>query len=359
MKRFIDCVIPFTTCNLRCNYCYITHNKSWGEKLPVFCYSADYIGRALSVKRLGGVSLINICGDGETLLPPEMPEIIYSILKNSHYVMVVTNGTMTKRFEEMAKLPPDFLNRLLIKFSFHYLELKRKNLLDTFFDNVQKMRNAGCSISLELTPSDEMIPYIDDAISLCRKKAGAIFHVTVARNEKNPSLSLLTKYTRADYEKIWSRFNSNLFNFKMQVFGEKRYEYCYAGFWSGVLNLVTGELKQCYHGEFLQNIFEDTERPIKFTPLGCHCPEPHCYNAHAFMTLGVIPSIPTPRFAEMRNRRCDDESEWLTPNMKSLLEKKLGDENKELTRVEKQFYNMARFFKKLLIIRILKSIFSA
>ena len=72
MKRFIDCVIPFRTCNLRCPYCYITHTKSFGEKLPVFPYSAEHIGRSLSAERLGGISLINLCGEGETLLPPEV-----------------------------------------------------------------------------------------------------------------------------------------------------------------------------------------------------------------------------------------------------------------------------------------------
>ncbi len=323
--------------------------------MPAFRYSSDQIGMALSVQRLGGISLINICGDGETLLPPEIVEIIYSILKNGHYVMVVTNGTITKRFDEITKLPADFLNRLLIKFSFHYLELQRKDLLGAFFDNVQKIRKAGCSISLELTPSDEMIPHIDDAISLCRKKVGAICHVTVARNENNPALSILSRHTKTEYKAIWGKFQSDLFNFKMRVFGEKRYEYCYAGLWSSVLNLVTGELRQCYRGKSLQNIFEDTERPIKFIPLGCHCPEPHCYNAHAFMTLGVIPSIPTPRFAEMRNRLCDDGSEWLTQDMKIFLERKLFDENKYLTWAEKQFYEMKDFLKISRIIRKLKS----
>lgn len=345
MKRFIDCIIPFRTCNLRCDYCYITHTKSWGQKLPVFFYDADHIGLALSAKRLGGICLINICGEGETLLPQETVEVIYSILKNGHYVMVVTNGTLTKRFDDIADLPADCLDRLLIKFSFHYLELKRKNWFDVFFENVQKVRNAGCSISLELTPSDEMIPYIDDAISLCNKRVGAICHVTVARDERNPSLSILTKQTRSDYENIWNRFQSELFKFKMRVFGKKRYEFCYAGLWSGVLDLVTGDLKQCYSGKLIQNVFEDIERPIRFFPVGSHCPQPYCYNAHAFMTLGVIPAIRTPRFAEMRNRLCDDGSEWLTPTMKTFLEKKLFEENMELNWIEKQLYEIFKLHK--------------
>ena len=338
MKRFIDCIIPFRTCNLRCEYCYITHTKSWNQKLPLFQYNADHIGCSLSVSRLGGTCLLNICGEGETLLPSEIVGIIHSILENGHYLMVVTNGTLSRRFDEIAELPVHCRNRLLIKFSFHYLELKRKNWIDVFFANVEKVRDAGCSISIELTPSDEMIPFIDEAISLCKKRTGAVCHVTVARDERNPSFSILSGHTKTEYEAIWGKFQSDLFSFKMRVFGKQRTEYCYAGLWSGVLTLTTGELKQCYRGDILQNIFEDIDSPIEFAPVGCRCMEPYCYNAHAFMTLGIVPSIRTPGLAEMRNRLCTDGSEWLTPDMKTFLNRKLIDDNMELTWFEKQLY---------------------
>jgi hypothetical protein len=301
---------------------------------------------------------VNICGEGETFLPPETVGIIHSILKEGHYVMVVTNGTVTKRFDEISRLPHNLLVRLLFKFSFHYLELKRKKLLSVFFKNVKKIRDVGCSISLELTPCDEMIPYVDDAISLCKAQVGAICHVTVARDERNPSLSILTQHTRGEYEEIWNRFQSDLFKFKMLVFGEKRREYCYAGLWSAVLDLVTGNLRQCYREEMLQNVFEDIRRPIKFKPVGCHCSQPHCYNAHVFMTLGVIPSIRTPKFAEMRNRLLDDGSEWLTPNMKAFLNRELSDKNVKLTWSEKLFYEIRRLCKASQIIRNAKALFS-
>ena len=47
--------------------------------------------------------------------------------------MVVTNATVSKRFEELAKLPKELLSHLFFKFSYHYLELKQRNLLDKFF----------------------------------------------------------------------------------------------------------------------------------------------------------------------------------------------------------------------------------
>lgn len=337
MKRYFDCIISFRTCNLRCDYCYITHTQSWGHALPKFRYDAERIGRALKPERLGGICLFNIVGEGETVLPPEIVGIIHSILKQGHYITLVTNGTISQRFDEIAALPPDCLSRLMVKFSFHYLELKRKNWMDKFFDNVNKVRKAGCSISLELTPTDDLIPLMDDIIALCQQRVGAPCHVTVARDERDPALPLLTKHTRAQYEEIWSRFQSDLFKFKLKVFGEKRLEFCYAGVWSTVLELTTGELHQCYKGESLQNIFEDPDRPIRWKPVGCHCPEPHCYNAHGFMTLGVIPSVPTPTLTDMRNRVCAVGSEWLAPNVKEFLSRKLGNANREFTWLERQY----------------------
>lgn len=54
--------------------------------------------------------------------------------------MIVTNGTLAQRFEEMSKFPEQLRKRLFIKFSFHYLELKRTNQLNTFIDNVKLMK---------------------------------------------------------------------------------------------------------------------------------------------------------------------------------------------------------------------------
>ena len=340
MKRFIDCVIPFRTCNLRCHYCYITHTKSWSQKLPVFPYDAAHIGRAFRAERLGGVSLINFCGEGETLLPPEMTGIIRAILDQGHYVMVVTNGTVSKRFDEITSWPADCLGRLLVKFSFHYLELKKRGWLDLFFENVRKIRKAGASFSVELTPSDEMIPYIDEAIALCKAQVGAVCHVTVARDERRPDLAILTAHSRDEYQKIWNQFDSELFRFKLSVFGEKRREFCYAGLWSGTLDLVTGELRQCYRSAKIQNIYENVDSPIQFSPVGCHCQEPHCYNAHVFMTLGLIPSVHTPNYAEMRNRISADGTEWLTSGMKEFVSRRLADANRKWTWLERQRFEL-------------------
>ena len=59
-------------------------------------------------------------------------------------------------------MPTEFLERLQVAFSFHFLELKRLNKMNIFFENVNKVKSAGCSILVQLNLCDEYIPYIDE-----------------------------------------------------------------------------------------------------------------------------------------------------------------------------------------------------
>lgn len=327
VKKLINCFIPVSACNFHCQYCYVSH---WDDRrknrMPRFQYNAEYIGKALSVERLGGVCVFNLCGDGETLLPPEVPSIIKELLKVGHYLEVVTNGTLTERFKEIADFYPELLKRLEFKFSFHYLELLRTNTLNTFFDNIQMIKNAGCSFTVELTPHDELIPYIDDIKKVCKEQLGALCQVTVARNDAC-NMSLLTKLSLEEYKKVWGQFESPMFEFKLSIFGVQREEYCYAGDWVLFVNLETGEASQCYCTRFYQNVFEDLNQPIKFLPIGKHCTIPHCYNGHALLTLGAIPELDTITYADIRNRQCDDGTEWLKPKVKEFFSGKFYEDN--------------------------------
>ena len=339
MKRFIDISVPVQTCNFRCEYCYIAQNNLFLQALPYFHYDAKTIRRALSKERLGGVCHLNLCGGGETLLPPQMTEIVKELLSEGHYIAIVTNGTITKRFVEMCGFDNEYRERLLFKFSFHYLELKRLGLFDVFWDNVERVRRAGCSISIEVMPCDELIPYIDDIKQMCIQKVGALPHVTVARNERDKNLPILTGLSRDEYEKTWGTFESDLFHFKLSTFYKKRAEFCYAGSWSATLNLGTGLLRQCYCGKVIQNIFENVDRPIKWQPIGSNCDEPHCHNSHVWLTLGDIPSLETPVYALMRDRVDGNGNHWLQPRMRDFLSCKLGDENQPFSEDEERRFS--------------------
>lgn len=328
LKRFIDIWVPVTTCTLRCHYCYITHHRLFDKELPKFKYGVETFRKGLSQARLGGVCMINFCGGGETLLPPEMPQYIRAMLEEGHYVMVVTNATVNRAFDEIAAFPPELLERLFFKFSYHYLELKKRNLLDRFFHNIHKVVDAGASFTLEATPSDELIPYIDEMKNVALKEVGAVCHVTVARDEHNMSaIPILSKMSPDEYYQTWKVFDSEFFDYKFSVFSEKRTEFCYAGDWTLFFNLGTGVLSQCYCSLYNQNILDNPSKPIQFKAIGHHCLQPHCYNAHAFLTFGAIPEHIAPTHAVVRNRRCLDGTEWLKPKMKAFMGEKLVEGN--------------------------------
>lgn len=334
IKRFIDCYIPTEACNLRCHYCYITQKRKFNSKLASFTHSAEEITSALSKERLGGVCLLNLCAGGETLLSNDVLPIVKALLESGHYVMIVTNGTLTKRFEEISLWEKSILERLFIKFSFHYLELKRLNLMEVYFANIQLMKSSDVSFTVEITPSDELIPYIDEVKATCIKHLGALCHVTIARDDRTNGIDILSSLSFEEYKDLWGQFESELFQFKSQIFYHKRTEFCYAGDWSAYLNLETGHLRQCYCGETICNIYSDNG-PIPFRAIGKKCSIPHCYNGHAFLTLGDIPELETPSYADVRNRVCVDGSEWLKPSMKSFMQSKLSESNEEYTFIKK------------------------
>jgi hypothetical protein len=232
----------------------------------------------------------------------------------------------------------------MIKFSFHYLELKRTKTVDIFFENIKKIRSAGCSFSLELTPNDETIDEINEIKKICLQKVGALCHISVARDNSKKELPILSKNTIERYNEIWSSFDSLMFKYKLSVFNKKREEFCYAGDWTAYLNMGTGELTQCYKGNFIQNVFEDIDKKIDFCAIGNNCKEPYCFNAHAWLAFGAIPEHDSPVYSEMRNRTCSNGREWLTTSMKEFMSSKLTDSNSIYSEEEKNKAN--KFSKK-------------
>ena len=339
IKKYVECYVDTETCNLRCHYCYIALLGKFKKKLVKFPHSPEKIRKALSVERLGGKCLLNFCAGGETLLAEDVIPVIRALLEEGHYLMVVTNGTMTKRFEEIVKFPKDLLERLIFKFSFHYLELKRINFMERYFENIKMIDKAGCSYTVEITPNDELIPYIEDVMAVCKKELGELCHVTIARDDRTKNIDILSKEGFEQYKKIWGSFDSDLFKFKSEIFYKKRKEFCYAGDWSVYVNLSTGDMKQCYWGRYLDNIYKDVNKPLKFEAIGCNCPQPHCYNGHAFLTLGDIPELHTPTYATLRNRGEKNGKEWLKPKMKDFMSQKLYDNNEEYTEKRKRQIN--------------------
>lgn len=339
IKRYIECYIDTETCNFKCHYCYIALTNRFNKKITKFKHSKEEIRQALSKERLGGTCLINLCAGGETLLSDEVVPLIRELLEEGHYVTVVTNASISKRFEEISKFPSELLDRLFFKFSFHYLELKRLKILDRFVSNIKMMENVGVSYTVEITPNDELIPYIDEVINFSKKHFGVLPHVTIARDDRKKNIEVLSKYSFEEYKKIWEVFESNLFDFKKEIFYKKRKEFCYAGDWSIYVNLNSGDIRQCYCGKYIDNIYANISAPIKFEAIGSNCPLPHCYNGHSFISLGVIPELDAPTYASLRNRVLSNGHEWLKPQMKAFMSQKLYDNNEEYSRERKNKIN--------------------
>ena len=335
IKRLILLNVPSSTCNLKCKYCYITIQNRWKSKPLTFNHTPQEIGEALSKERLGGACFFNICASGETLLPHGMVDTIEAILQQGHYIEVVTNGTLSKRFTDIIGFPGNLLERLTFKFSFHYLELKRLDLFDVFFENIRKIQKAGCSFTVEMTPVDELEPHIDDVKDMCLRELGALCHITIARNDLEKDITVLSNHSLEEYVNIWSQFKSKMLDFKKIIFQEKRREFCYAGDWSAYINLGTGNITKCYIPISIGNIF-DMGSPIKFEAIG-KCPIAHCYNGHVLLTFGLIPSLTTPTYADIRNRVCLDGTEWVNPRMKEFMEGKLKENNVEYSLVKRAF----------------------
>lgn len=348
IKRFVECLIPVTACNLKCDYCYVIQQNRRKNEIPKFKYSPEHIGKALSKERLGGTSYISICGAGETLIQKEVIQIVKEILKQGHFVNVTTNGTLTERFNEIILFPKEMLERLHFAFSFHYLELINRNLLDTFLENVQKVKEAGCSFVVQLNLYDKYMPYIDEIKRICKEKIGAYPQVAATRNEDEVETAgiykLYTGKTNDEYVKEGKKFDSPLFDFTMKNFMVKRKEFCYAGDWSIILNLVTGNVKRCYCEKEDQNIFEDLSKPIEFKAVGNSCRSAFCFNSSHFMSLGVIPEVDdAPTYAKLRNR---EEANWYNPRMNEFLNSKLSESNNQYTTIKKVKTNISSFYNR-------------
>ena len=252
------------------------------------------------------------------------------LVEEGHYVEIVTNCTITPMLDKILSWDKELLAHIEFKCSFHYLELKKKNLLEFFARNVNKIWDAGASACVEITPSDELIPYIDEIKNFSMKNFGALPHITIARDDRTKGIEILSNLSKEEYYKTWGQFDSPLFDYKKTIFGKRQEEFCYAGMWSAVINLSTGQARQCYCGKGLGDVFADPYSEFPAYPIG-ECSIAHCYNGHFWLTFGNVPNQTKLTYADMRNRIRTDGREWLQPKLKEFYSSHLRDSNRELS----------------------------
>lgn len=334
IKRFFECLIPVTICNLKCSYCYVIQRNYRNLKLAEMEYSPEHIGRCLTKERLGGSCFFSICGAGETLAQKDTLLIARELLKNGHIINITTNGTLSNAFTSLREFSEEELSRMHFSFSFHYLELKRLNLLDKFIDNVKLVHSLGASYIVQLNLCDDYLPYLDDIKKICLDNFGAYPQIAATRKEKKglKFVELETSLSRDEYEKLGNSFNSELFKFTMENFNRKRNEFCYAGDRTGTLDLSTGMLSKCYADPFPINIFDHPEEPIPFAAVGKNCRSSFCFNSSHFMSLGVIDNGDTRTYCGIRDRA---EAGWFNETMKYALSNKLSETNPSYSAIQR------------------------
>lgn len=345
IRRFFECLIPVTVCNLKCSYCYVIQRNYRNLKMAKLKYGLADIKKALTQNRLGGVCFFSICGAGETLAQHETLEIVHCLLQNGHLVNITTNGTLRNRFKQLKEFEQDELKRLHFSFSFHYLELKRLNLLDAFFENVNYVHSLGCSFIVQLNLCDEYIPYIDEIKQICIQHVGAVPQIAATRDESDGlgKVKLMTSLSRVEYEKIGNSFNSELFKYTMENLNKRRKEFCYAGERSAQLDLSTGLMSKCYNDPKPIDIFENPNEPIHFEAMGKFCRSSFCMNSSHFMSLGVIDNGDPRTYSSLRDRK---EAGWFNETMRLSLNHKLAETNPPYDKMRIKELNSRRFFER-------------
>ncbi|MDR0666889.1 MAG: polysaccharide deacetylase family protein [Campylobacteraceae bacterium] len=337
--KYIELAVPTWPCNFRCHYCYVGHHCTNEERGRVdkFRYSPQDFAAALSIERVGGVAITNFCANGETLILPKNLEYIKAILGAGHFVTVVSNMVRTKAVNDLLELPKEWRERLFFKCSFHWLELKRLNLLETFTDNVNNAWKAGVSISVEITPSDELEPEIEEIKRYSMEHFGALPHITVSRDEID-GYKILTKHTFKEYKKIWGQFDSALFDFKMSIWHKKVHDFCYAGDWAYSINIADGNIFRCSSCGKVGNLFS-SRKSLPRSPAASKCPFPHCYNGHVWIGLvGCVPEINSPTYEQMRDRLRTDKTHWLHPRMRSAFQSKAIGNNRRYAKIKERLF---------------------
>lgn len=340
IKKIINCGLSLNVCNFRCHYCYVGQTCGYSNENPELPYSVDTIKRALSYQRMGGACLVNLCGAGETMMAPYIIELTHALLEEGHYVTLVTNGSITKKYDELVQFEDELIKHLFVKVSFHYMELKRLGLLQTYFNNIRKLKNRGVSFSVELTANDESIPYIPEIKEICQKELGAWCHIIESRDDTTEALCRLTKRKESEHLREWESFDSPLIHFQKKTWGHHRNEFCYAGDWLWNVDLWSGDITICLkHGKKIGNIYDAADSSVHGAAIGKNCPWAHCFSSYFLMTNGIIPELDTPYYGELRDRICSDGSRWLQPEVSDFFHSKLVDSNTVYTDEKKEFIN--------------------
>lgn len=346
--RFINTNLPTEGCNLRCEYCYIRQHGDEDmlkidRQKKLFAYPTDYMLRALRKERMGGVCMFNISGTGETLLNSEIFRITYGLLEEGHYVALISNCTITKVIEQFGDMPLEYRHRLFFKASFHYRELKKRGLLQTYVRNIHFMKKREIAFSIEIVSNDYVLDELDELKEFCLQNFGALPHILAGRDEsvRGTYPKYETKLPEWKFRETWASFDSELFRYQDTDYVlPHNNEFCYAGVYTGCLNLESGTFAPCPGGKVITNFFENIEQPVQFAPVGA-CPFPYCFCGFFLHVLAGVAREkyePNVKFFQFRDRQCEDGSTWLTPSIREVFSHRCAEYHDDFAPDKKRYF---------------------
>ncbi len=325
-EKFIECLVPISHCNLHCEYCYVIQGGYRDSARPAFRLTPQEIGRAFNPARWSAKRLfVSFCGAGETFLCKELPDIVACTLTQGNFVNVTTNGTITPAIEKLINLPDDLPSRLVFAFSLHYKELKKRNLLSVFAENVKRVAASPASFTVQLNLYDGYLDCLEEIKNYCLENFGALPQIALTRDQRH-GMKIYSSANFETYKDYGAEFDSPMFNFSCENFLVNRAKYfCHAGEMTWTLDLATGNLSRCYCEPPYCNIYDNLEQKIPLIPVGRHCGSDYCVNAIHFLALGNIPEINCPSYTELRDR---PSAGWYKETMKIALGGKFMSKSK-------------------------------
>lgn len=287
IKCFINARVHTRGCNFKCDYCYLSQlNYKNDKETKALRYPLEHVLQAFSKERLGGKAHIELVGDGETLLPTDIEDLVKGLLQEGHRVTIITNGTITEKIKRIVAYAVEHKkeSELIFVLSLHYLELRRLGLLEVYAGTVEFLRQNGIKFDVQLTMGGSYVPVVDEIKAYCDTQLKVTqdidMHVTIARDEgPDGKIEMITgEYSKEEYYNATKRLGSEYFELVWKEFGQKVNGFCYAGSWFFCLDMTTGLCQQCQgkNNSNKFNFFEFLDKELPLEPVGFRCKEPFC-----------------------------------------------------------------------------------
>ncbi len=203
---------------MRCEYCYVIQDGKRNSVKPKFRRTRPEIGQAFVPAGWNAEKLfVSFCGAGETFLCKEMVDIVTYVFLQGNFVNVTNNGTISSAINKLINLPEDLESRLVFAFSLHYNELKRKNLLSVFANNVKNVLASPSSFTVQLNLYDGYLNCLDEIKNFCTENFGALPQLVLTRDQRH-EMKILSAFDSKTYKNFGKDFASPLFEFTCENF---------------------------------------------------------------------------------------------------------------------------------------------